>query len=254
MPFVPPQPDSPTQIGTQFGPDITSPPDRHVRRGQEEYAHALQALLPQGIAWPRFPDTVLMRVVYGLAGIMGWCDGRAADLLERESDPRQTVEMLDWWERAWQPFPCDAPNPATIGERQTKLVMWMTLLGGQSRQFFIDAAARMGYGITISEYRPFMVGIDACGDNRTINPDGSFSEWPCQIGPPDMRFVWTVHVHETKLVWFRAGAGEAGVDPHLQIGLATDLECMIRMWRPAQTTVLFDYSGVSPPDPEAGLP
>jgi uncharacterized protein YmfQ (DUF2313 family) len=236
-------------------PIVPAPPeDRHIRRGQEEYTHALQALLPQGIAWPRWPDTVLMRTVRGLAGILGWCDGRAADLLERESDPRMTVEMLDWWERAWQPFPCDAPNPATIGERQNKLVMWITLLGGQSRQFFIDAAARMGYGITISEYRPFMVGIDRCGDNRTHLADGSLGPWPCQIGHPTMRFAWTVHVYRIKLTWFRATKGQAGIDPHLRIGLATDLECMIRTWRPAHTEVLFDYSGVTPPDHMAGTP
>jgi uncharacterized protein YmfQ (DUF2313 family) len=236
---------------------IEPPPaqDRYVRRGQDEYTHALQALLPQGIAWPRWPDTVFMRTVRGLAGIFGWCDGRAGDLLERESDPRQTVEMLDWWEQAWRPFPCDAPNPATIGERQTKLVLWMTLMGGQSRQFFISSAARMGYQISISEYRPFMVGVDAVGDNRTLNPDGSLGPWPCWIGPPaENRFAWTVHVQQSKLVWFRCGTGQCGIDPHLKIGLATDLECMIRTWRPAHTEVLFDYSGVTPPDAMAGTP
>jgi uncharacterized protein YmfQ (DUF2313 family) len=237
-----------------MAPPPAPPPDRHVRRGQEEYAHALQALLPQGIAWPRWPDTVLMRVIYGLAGIMGYADNRAADLLERESDPRQTVEMLDWWERAWQPFPCDKASPSTIGERQLKLVTWMTLLGGQSRQFFINAAARMGYSISISEYRPFMVGMDRCGDNRTYNADGSLGEWPCQMGHPAMRFAWTVHVYRVRLTWFRASKGQVGIDPHLRISLATDLECMIRMWRPAHTEVLFDYSGVTPPDPMAGTP
>lgn len=231
------------------------PVDRHVRRGQDEYTHALQALLPQGIAWPRWPTTVLMRTVNGLAGIFGYCDSRAADLLERESDPRQTVEMLDWWERAWGlPDPCLYGAEQTVGERQRALVLWMTLLGGQSRQFFTDAAAFIGYTITISEYRPFMVGIDRCGDNRTINADGSISDWPCQIGHQQMRFVWTVSVHQTRLTWFRTSKGQCGVDPHLRIALALDLECVIRHWRPAQTLVLFDYSGVTPPDSMAGTP
>ena len=142
--------------------------DNHVRRGQEEYSWAFQGYLPQGIAWPRWPDSVLMQTVNGLAGILGYCDSRAADLLERESDPRQTVEMLDWWERAWGlPDPCYA-GPSTIGERQNALVLRMTLMGGQSRQFFIDTAAFLDYDISITEYRPFMVGIDGAGDNRTL--------------------------------------------------------------------------------------
>jgi uncharacterized protein YmfQ (DUF2313 family) len=230
------------------------PPDRHIRRGQDEYTQGLAAYLPQGIAWPRWSTSTLMKTVNGLAGIYAWCDGRAADLLERESDPRQTVEMLDWWERAWGlPDPCYA-EPQTIGDRQRALVLRMTWLGGQSRQYFINVAAFIGYTVSISEYRPFMVGIDRCGDNRVHNADGSLGEWPCQIGHPQMRFAWTVHVHQTKLTWFRCSKGQCGIDPHLRIGLATDLECVIRRWRPAHTEVLFDYSGMNPPNHMAGTP
>ena len=99
-PVVPSPPQSPTQLPSpNLTPGAPPPHDRHIRRGQDEYWWALSALLPQGIAWPRWPDSVLQMAVRGLAGIMGWVDGRAADLLERESDPRQTVEMLDSWER-----------------------------------------------------------------------------------------------------------------------------------------------------------
>jgi uncharacterized protein YmfQ (DUF2313 family) len=237
--------------------DLTNPPvkDRHIRRGQEEYAHAYAALLPQGIAWPRWPTTVLMKVVDGLAGIFGYMDGRAADLLERESDPRQTIEMLDSWERAWGlPDPCLLNQPQSIGERQRALVLRMTYMGGQSRAFFIGVANWLGYQITISEYRPFMVGVDRAGDNRPYYADGSLGDFPAQIGHPRMRFAWTVHVQRMKLVWFRASKGQAGIDPHLRIDLAVDLECVIRRWAPAHTVVLFDYSGVTPPDPMAGTP
>jgi uncharacterized protein YmfQ (DUF2313 family) len=227
--------------------------DRYIRRGQAEYTHALQALLPMGIAWPRWVDATLTYVVKGLAGILGFCDGRAGDLLQRESDPRQTVEMLDSWERAWGlPDPCYA-GPSTIGERQKALVMRMTLMGAQSQQFFINMAAYIGYGITISEYRPFMVGVDRCGDNRALLNEG-FGPRPCQIGHPQMRFVWTVHVHAVRLTWFRVNAGQVGIDPHLRIAKALDLECVIRRWRPAHSQVLFDYSGVTVPNPMEGTP
>jgi uncharacterized protein YmfQ (DUF2313 family) len=255
--YIPTPPQSPLPQQIKFGELVPLPIDRHVRRGQDEYAHALSALLPRGIAWPRWPDSVLMRVVHGLAGIMGWADGRAADLLERESDPRQTVEMLDSWERAWGlPDPC-YEGPSTIGERQNALVMRMTLLGGQSRAFFISAAKQLGYDITIREYRPFMVGIDRAGDNREYRADGTLGEWPAQIGhPAHLRFAWTVNVHSVRLTWFRASKGQAGIDPHLRIALALDLECVIRRWRPAHTEVLFNYSGVTAGggDPMAGTP
>ena len=253
-PVAPPQ--SPTQFPSPFygtGP-VPVPYDRHIRRGQDEYTHALAALLPQGIAWPRQPDTVLMKVVRGLAGILGWADGRAGDLLERESDPRQTVEMLDSWERAWGlPDPCWYPHRFSVGERQKILVQRMTIIGAQSREFFIGIATQLGYSISIREYRPFMAGIDRCGDNRIYHADGSLGLWPAQIGTPDMRFVWTVHVGLVRLTWFRASKGQAGIDPHLRIAHAEDLECIIRKWAPAHTVVMFDYSGVLPyGDPYAG--
>jgi uncharacterized protein YmfQ (DUF2313 family) len=122
----------------------------------------------------------------------------------------------------------------------------MTILGAQSRQFFIDVAAQLGYTITIREYRPFMAGMDRAGDNRIYNADGSLGLWPAQIGSPAMRFVWTVRVGLVRLTWFRASKGQAGIDPHLRIAHAEDLECIIRRWSPAHTVVLFDYSGVLP--------
>jgi uncharacterized protein YmfQ (DUF2313 family) len=250
--IVPFPPQAPTQLPS---PLFSSQPpplpnDRHVRRGQEEYAHALSALLPQGIAWPRWPDTTLMKVVYGLAGGLGWADGRAADLLERESDPRATTEMLDSWERAWGlPDPC-FKEPQSVEERRKLLVLKMTLLGAQSREFFIGVADWLGYPISISEYRPFMTGVDQCGDSREYRADGTLGDWPYQLGHSQMRFAWTVHIQQTKLVWFRAGSGQCGIDPLLKIVRAADLECLLRRWAPAHTLPLFDYSGIS--DPFAG--
>ena len=67
----------------------------------------LAALLPIGPAWPREYDSTLMALIGGLSQIWGDVDGRAADLLETESDPRTTVELLPDWERAWGlPDPC----------------------------------------------------------------------------------------------------------------------------------------------------
>src|SRR5579885_1873701 len=119
--------------------------DSHIRRSGDDYARAFAAMLPTGPAWPREQDAVLMQLVDGLAQIWGDGDGRAGDLLEVESDPRLTLEMLSDWERAFG-LPDDCMGPVTtIEERRARLLYRMTLLGGQSREFFISLAAAFGY-------------------------------------------------------------------------------------------------------------
>ena len=78
-----------------------------------------------------------------------------------------------------------------------------------------------------------------------------------EIGPPEMRFYWTVHFSEVGLIWFRCGHGELGVDPHLRFIAAPDLDCVLRRWEPAQTDLVFDFSGAllaGSGDPMAGTP
>jgi uncharacterized protein YmfQ (DUF2313 family) len=254
-------------------------PDQHVTRTGEDYADAMQALLPLGQAWPRDWDGVLMLVVRGLTRIWGDFEIRASKLLEMESDPRTTIELLPDWERNWGlPDPCYSA-PQSIAQRQLALVMRMTLEGGQSRQFFIDAAAMIGYTITITEYRPFFIAMDGCGDCRTIGAlppdpmrnqwgqkimgargdapvlDGELSEWPNYgLGPLENRYYWTVHVATASLTWFRVTSGQCGVDPHLRIGIADDLECLLNRWKPAHTEIIFDYSGLQSGGDMAGTP
>ena len=146
--------------------------DRHVRRSGDNYGDAFLTLLPQGQAWPKRPGSTLDLACRGLAEYWGFVDSRAADLLEQESDPRTTIELLPDWERNWGlPDPC-YEAPQTIGERQLALVMRMTMIGAQSREFFIEIAEMIGYDITISEYRVFVVGMDRCGDSR-VYADGT---------------------------------------------------------------------------------
>jgi uncharacterized protein YmfQ (DUF2313 family) len=130
----------------------------------------------------------------------------------------------------------------TISDRQTALVTKMTLLGGQSRAFFTAAAAKIGYTINIREFSPFMCGVSRCGDTRNLD-DGVHYRW--EIGPPEIRFYWVINVSTLRLTWFRCGEGQCGIDPMLRIGLATDLECLLRRWKPGHTEIIFDYSLVN---------
>lgn len=220
--------------------------DVWAQRTAADYAEAILNEMPDGPAWPRDADSSLRAWAEGCAEIWGDNAARAAVLLIDESDPRSASELLPDWERAFGlPDPCVA-EPQTITDRRRALVNKMTTQGGQSRAFFIGVAAALGYTITITEYSPFMAGISRAGDTRKLAPDDPTDvgyRW--YVGPPEMRFWWRVHVIGAKLRWFRAGSGQAGVDPMVRIGIATDLECLFRRWKPAHTALTFDYSGAS---------
>ena len=119
-------------------------------------------------------------------------------------------------------------------------------------------ATFLGYTVTITEYSPFMAGVSNAGDTRTppLDPKPLVGDFRWYIGPPEMRFYWTVHVTGARLTWFRSAQGEAGVDHHLEIGLAEDLECLLNRWKPAHTEIIFDYSNIGSggDDPMAGTP
>jgi uncharacterized protein YmfQ (DUF2313 family) len=250
--------------------------EQWAQRTGFEYAVGFNNLLPTGPAWPRSQGTDLQDVVSGLAAIWGDpVETLAALLLTQESDPRTANILLPDWENAFGlPDVCDI-EPRTVGTRQTKLVQKMTLLGAQSRAFMIQMAATINYTITITEYRPFIVGIDAVGDNRIIGtggpmrwPDGDlildpvgfpvglgvYSEYPYMLGPPENGYYWTVHVTLASLTWFRVSKGQCGVDPHLVIGLATDLQCLLNRYAPAHTQIVFDYSNLGIGGAMAGTP
>lgn len=200
--------------------------DKHVRRSGSDYREAYFALLPEGQAWPkRIVGSVLWQTCDGLCGYWGDVDGRAADLLEIESDPRQTSEMLPDWERNWElPDPCDVNPPTDEPTRHDNLMFKMTLLGRQDRQFFIDFAARVGQTIqTIEEFAPYMCGVSRTGDTRGMYdqgdpyPDNPFFRW--QLGAPEIRFYWTVDLAQVE----------------------TGVECIFNRYKPMHTQVVFTY-------------
>jgi uncharacterized protein YmfQ (DUF2313 family) len=229
--------------------------DRHVRRTGSDYTQAFFSLLPKGQAWPRETDSVLARTVDGLSQYWGFVDSRAADLLEQETDPRHTVELLPDWEKAWGlPDPC-FPSATTIAERQLMLVLFMTRMGGQSRQYFIDLAKwATGYTIEIEEFAPFVCGISQVGDTRTFVDFQEDKLFRWYIGPPEQRFYWTVNVGEVGLTWFRASSGEAGVDTHVKFSIPEELICLLQRWKPAHTHIVPDFSAIAAGGSMQGTP
>ncbi len=195
--------------------------DKHVRRNGSDYTKALLALFPQGLAWPRNVEATLYKVVNGLAQVMGHVDGRAADLLTIESDPRVTDEMLPDWERNFGlPDLCLPYPPETVGERRTALVARMTMIGAQDRDFFTALAAELGQTINIHEYAPYMCGVSRCGDTRTSLYGADSAHYRWQLGPPEMRFHWTVDL----------------------TSVLSGAECVMRRYSPAHTELVIKYN------------
>ena len=189
-----------------------------------DYQQQLAALLPQGAIWPRDNDSNLMTLLLGLAQEFARVDRRAADVI-RESDPRTTLELLEDWERNWGlPDTCLADVEQTIAERRDALVAKIVGTGGQSRPYFIDVAAALGFTITIEEFRPFRAGLGRAGDALTNG---------------DWQYTWRVHAPAVTVRPFRAGVGVAG-EPLRTWGNVA-LECKLGQYQPAHTILQFAY-------------
>lgn len=202
--------------------------DAPIRRSGEDYGYALLSLLPVGQAWPRDPRMPMARFCAGLGEIWGRVDAAAWNLVDVEAQPLSTFLLLPEWERmAGLPNPC-VTEPSTIGERRAALVERLTAEGGQSRAYFINVAARLGYDITITEQAPFMCGLSQCGGGD-------------QIGSEEIAFYWWVRVFSQRVIWFEMGLGQCGRDPFARISRAEDLECVLNQYKPAHTRIIFSY-------------
>jgi len=129
-----------------------------------DYLSQLQALLPQGPAWARDPDVVLTRLLSALSEEFARIDARAGQVID-EADPRNTTELLVDWERVAglsALSPLDGSLLST-DQRRANLVSRITERGGQSPAYFIAMAARMGFVITITEFKEWTAGdsVDA---------------------------------------------------------------------------------------------
>jgi uncharacterized protein YmfQ (DUF2313 family) len=191
----------------------------------DDYAQVLADLLPRGWAWSRELTSVLMLVLEGLAAEFARITARDCDLLA-ESYPGTALETLTDWERI-----CGLPDPCTgtlgsIQERRAAILAKLAMRGGQSRQYYIDVAAALGFVITITEYQPFRVGKGRAGD---------------YLAGEDWLFYWRVTSWEQnqKIYFFRAG--QSATSERLRHWGNSLLECVITAIAPAHTIVRFAY-------------
>lgn len=192
----------------------------------QENLQQLLGLLPRGPAWPREPGTVLYLQLENFAEELARINVRIIDMLN-EADPRTTYELLADWERvAGLPDPCVTADNLTVEQRLAALVAKITMRGGQSRQYFIDLAASLGYpGATIDEFLP-MTCEDDC-DDALWSEDDIFT-WQINLPSDGALFIATC---------------DSPCDTPLQSFGDEAIECRINRLKPAHTTVIYAYVG-----------
>lgn len=150
-----------------------------MARSVTEYRDMMLALLPKGSAWPREPDSEWGKLFTGIAEEFARIDARNEQLL-REMNPRSALETLEEWERDYAlPGGC-ITQEQTLVERRNALVEKYQRIGIQSRSFFIEAAAQLGYTITITEY-----------DANNPGPQSNYNGIP--LSGDDWNFVWQIN-------------------------------------------------------------
>lgn len=158
------------------------------------YLNLLRQLLPHKV-YSEDDTSIHIKDLTVHASALGICDINSNDL-KTELFPDRTDALLDGWERmAGLPWSCFAGQAQTKEERRTRLVAQLTMLGGQSRQFFIDLAAFLGKTITITEYSSFRAGHSSAAD-------------PCCDN--DWIFAWSINHPDVSFSYFAAGGSSAG--------------------------------------------
>jgi uncharacterized protein YmfQ (DUF2313 family) len=198
-----------------------------MRATVDQYINHLIALLPQGTAWPRDLTSKFAELLAGFAGGLKRSHNRALDLIE-EADPRTTIELLSDWERVCGlPDGCTGGMAVTLQERRAAVVAKLNERGGQSRAYFVSVGARLGYDVTITEFRPFTCDISAVGDRTYDEP---------------IRHLWQVNAPIASATYFRAGLSTA--DEPLVTASNVPLECVFNRLKPAHSKVQFQYGEV----------
>lgn len=136
----------------------------------EKFLQALAYLLPTGFAWPRDPNSTLMCVFRGVAGLFDEFH-RYIDECVRQWQPATTVTRLAEWEEA-----TDLPDRCFGAEQdlQTRRRLLLARLRGPELAY-VDSSpaapgaiaaicATLGYTVEVFYNVPFRVGRNRVGD------------------------------------------------------------------------------------------
>lgn len=190
-----------------------------------DYRQAFQSLLPRGRAWPREDDAVQTALADGLTRSYERQNADANFLLF-DAFPATSAELLtEWEETLGLPDSCYRSDVSTVSDRQGQVVAKFAYSGGQTPQFFIDVAAKLGYTVTITQYTQARIGVATIGQ---------------PIYGADWAFAWQVNGPSISVQYARVESARIG-DP-LAIWGNSLLLCKLAQIAPAHTILMFNLS------------
>lgn len=188
-----------------------------------DFADVILALLPQGLIWPRDPDSVLAQAVNCLSP--AWARHTLANNnLLVDAFPATAAQLLtEWEETLGLPDPCAGEAP-TLQQRQAQVVARLANSGGQSVAFYIAYAQSLGFAVTVSEFAPFRAGQSRAGQ---------------PTGTQDWFFTWRINAPSQTVTYFVAG--QSGAGQALETWGSPVLQCELMAIKPAHTYLNFAY-------------
>jgi len=190
------------------------------------YLTLLQNAIPEGLAWTRAPLAFMTRLLTAIAKEFARIDARARNL-PNEADPRETVELIDDWERfAGLPDIC-VTKEQSLQERQVALSAKLRMQGGQNAAYFIQIASDLGYeGATVDHKFMELTCNDDCND---------------ELHSPDDKYTWVMNLPSDG--GFYQMDAESPCDNALASWGDEAIECRINRYSPSHTTIIFAYTG-----------
>lgn len=195
----------------------------------EGFLQALSHLLPTGWAWPRSPDSVLMRVLRGLAASFSEHHDTAEQAV-RAWQPHLTARLAEWEDATALPDACFGVVQTDTRRRQVLLAR----LGGAQPLYgdsspgapggIAAACATLGYEATVRYNTPFRAGRDRCGR---------------PLGRLDGRLYVVVATANTRL---RVGGGRVGSQLITRSLPDARLECYLTRIIPARFELQVVYT------------
>lgn len=184
--------------------------------GRDAYLAQLQALLPQGRAWPRHAGARLTALLTAFAEALASADFKGVQLI-RDINPASTTDLARDWERVLGlPDKCSAATSG-LASRRAAIIEKLVARVDLNPQTFIDLARTFGVTISVDEHDENRAGL-------IEGLDTSGGKW---------RHVWWITIAADSSRFFST---LSGVDrPLLDFEVSRELICRLRQLNPAHT-------------------
>lgn len=187
----------------------------------ERFLQALVYLLPQGFAWPRHPDSTLMRTMRAIAGTFDALHSFTHATVKEWQPINTTARLAEWEEATGLPDLCFGANQT---EEQRRYMLLLRLRG--SELVFEDSSPAspaaieamclaVGYMVQVAYNTPFRMGF-RCGR---------------RLGVLDGQLYLTVTLPSGRM---RVGSGRVGDRLIYGTKTSSDLACLLRRTLPAR--------------------